>query len=134
MNDERQQMLERIAEDESLVGDLAGDAAERLRQWANDAACTVAQRTDLDDETVRQHIKAIRAIARNAAAQGGDIAMAQQALQALPLSAVPATPDTPAVTLSTPIPPADRPAPPPSLMLRVRTWWRGLWSHVSKDA
>jgi hypothetical protein len=60
MNDARMQMLERISEDESLVGDLHGDQATQLRQWAATTAEAIAQREDLDDQTVATQLNAIR--------------------------------------------------------------------------
>ena len=77
MNDVRTQMLERIGEDESLVGNLQGEKAIQLRQWASTTAESIAQREDLDDRTVASQLNAIRTAARTAAANGGDVTLAQ---------------------------------------------------------
>lgn len=127
MNDARQQMLERIGEDESLTGDLAGDAAEALRQWANDTALTIAQRTDLDDDTVQQQIRAVRTAARKAAAHDGDLTVAQHEFAAL--IAATAAPVPPHQTVTAPVM-----APPNQpVVLRLREWWRGMWSRLPKE-
>ncbi|MBM4412627.1 MAG: hypothetical protein FJ040_04150 [Chloroflexi bacterium] len=127
MNDARQQMLERIAEDESLTGDLAGDAADHLRQWANDTALAVAQRTDLDDETVQRQIRAVRTAARRAAAQAGDVAVAQQEFTRIkdenPSSSAPDAVQPPSAPVVSP--PAASISP--SITTRLRTWWERTW-------
>jgi hypothetical protein len=148
MNDARQQMLERIGEDESLTGDLAGTAAEQLRQWANDTALAIAQRADLDDESVQLQIKAVRTAARTASTHDGDIAVAQRELAALidvataPTVVVPAaepsqpappqaTPDISHTLATIPVPITD-PTPQPTF-LRIRGWLRGIWARVPKE-
>lgn len=133
MNDARQQMLERIAEDESLTGDLGGDAAEALRQWANDTALAIATRDDLDDAAVQLQIRAVRSAARTAAAHDGDLTVARQALATLIAepSVVPpvVTPDSSPEPIPTPeVSPPNQPA-----LLRLRGWWRGVWSRISKE-
>jgi hypothetical protein len=151
MNDARQQMIERIGEDESLVGDLEGDAAEQLRQWANDTAFAIAQRADLDDDTVQQRIKAVRTAARKAATHDGDLMVAQRELDALThgahgslivsvgaeQSSAAAAPvsHSPTETMPTDHTTTERPTASanPSALLRLRGWWRGLWSQVSKE-
>ncbi|MFN5058670.1 MAG: hypothetical protein ACK5GU_01980 [Chloroflexota bacterium] len=144
MNDARQQMLERIGEDESLTGDLAGDAAEQLRQWANDTAYAIAQRDDLDDATVQQYIKAVRIAARKSAAHDGDLTVAQRELATAidatlpavvapnPVSSTPApqlTPDT----IPTPATTTETASAYQPMWLRVRGWWRGMWSRAPKE-
>lgn len=139
MNEARQQMIERIAEDESLVGELAGDAADCLRQWANDTAYAVARRTDLDDATVQAYVRAVRAAARVAAAHDGDLMVAQQTLdQHALLPTIPTVVEVPSPPSAVPpisvtvvdVPAAALPQP---IMLRIRGWWRGIWSHTTKD-
>jgi hypothetical protein len=80
MNDARLQMLERLAEDEALIGDLGGEAAEQLRAWAIQTAEAEARRTDIDDATVAVRIRAIRTATRVAASNDGDIEVAQNHL------------------------------------------------------
>lgn len=144
MNDARQQMLERIGEDESLTGDLAGDAAEQLRQWANDTAYAIAQRDDLDDATVQQYIKAVRIAARKAAAHDGDLTVAQRELATAIDATLPAViaPNPVASTPTPPLPPDTIPTPATTtetvpayqpMWLRVRGWWRGVWSRAPKE-
>ena len=127
MNDARQQMLERIAEDESLTGDLGGDAAEQLRQWANDTALAVAQRTDLADPVVQVHMKAVRTAARTAAQHDGDVAVAQREFDRIIASGhtmmIPTVSERQQVTAQ---------APSPSFVSRMRAWWRDMWSTHDK--
>jgi len=116
MNDARLQMLERLSEDESLVGDLGGEAAETLRAWAVARAEAEALRSDIDDATVQVHIRAIRTATRVAAANGGDPSVAQQHLDTILL--------TPSATLAirtTPLANQVLIPPPPS------PWWARLW-------
>jgi type IV secretory pathway VirJ component len=153
MNEARQQMLERVGEDESLTGDLAGDAAEQLRQWANDIARTIAQRDDLDDETVQQYIKAVRTAARKAATQDGNITVAQRELVAhigdvprllnAPISAVASPVDesthssndvaTPAIQPHHMTPASPSVSAHPHVWGRLRGWWRGMWGRTPKE-
>lgn len=134
MNDVRQQMLERIGEDESLTGDLAGAAAESLRQWANDTALAIATRDDLDDDTVQLQIRAVRTAARKAAAHDGDLTVAHQALATLiaeSSSVVP--PVVSPAPLPEPVPAPEVPSPNQPALLRLRGWWRGLWLRIPKE-
>lgn len=132
MNDARQQMLERIGEDESLTGDLAGDAAEALRQWANDTALIIAQRTDLDDDTVQQQIRAVRTAARKAAAHDGDLTVAQHELATLiATDSVSFTTAPVSTNQSVPAPVESPPNQP--MLFRLRGWWRGMWSRAPKE-
>jgi hypothetical protein len=118
MNDARMQMLERISEDESLVGDLEGDQATQLRQWAATTAEAIAQREDLDDHAVAAQLNAIRAAARITAANGGDITQAPANLaQVLRAS------DRTMAIRTTPLRPI-QPPPPPSLWHRFMSFWR----------
>ena len=132
MNDARQQMLERIGEDESLTGDLDGDVAEALRQWANDTALIIAQRTDFDDDMVQQQIRAVRTAARKAAAHDGDLTVAQHefaALIAADAASATATPVPPHQTVTAPV----MASPNQPVLLRLREWWRGIWSRIPKE-
>ncbi len=132
MNDARQQMLERIGEDESLTGDLGGDAAEALRQWANDTALAIAQRSDLDDDMVQQQIRAVRTAARKAAAHDGDLTVAQHELAALIATHSAPTPTPPAPPHQSVTVPVESPPNQP-MLFRLRGWWRGLWSRLPKE-
>lgn len=117
MNDARTQMLERMSEDESLVGDLDGDRATQLRQWAVATAETYAQREDIDDATVATTIRAIRTATRVAAANGGDTKTAQAHLDQLL-----AVPSTTIAIRTGPLVPPSPPAP----------WWRRIFSFWRK--
>jgi len=118
MNDARTQMLERISEDESLVGDLEGDQATQLREWATTTAESIAQREDLDDQTVAAQLDAIRTAARVTAANGGDVTQAQANFaQVLRAS------DRTMAIRTTPLRPIQPPAPP-SLWQRFKSFWR----------
>ncbi len=117
MNDVRTQMIERMYEDETLVGDLAGDTAMRLRQWAIHQAEQCAQRRDLDDASVITNVRAIRTAARVAASNGGDPRVAQAHLDKLL-----AAPNTTVAIRTTPLAP-----PPPEL-----PWWRRIFSFWRK--
>ena len=118
MNDARTQMLERISEDESLVGDLEGDQATQLREWAATTAESIAQRDDLDDQTVAAQLDAIRTAARVTAANGGDVTQAQANFaQVLRAS------DRTMAIRTTPLRPIQPPAPP-SLWQRFKSFWR----------
>ena len=139
MNDARQQMLERIGEDESLTGDLAGAAADAVRQWANDTAVAIAGRDDLDDATVQQHIRAVRTAARTAASHDGDLALAQRELAQLlaqPLNpAVVVAPDQTVLADAAPMNQTEshHANTHQPVLLRIRGWWRGIWSRESKE-
>ena len=118
MNDARMQMLERISEDESLVGDLEGDQATQLREWAATTAESIAQREDLDDQAVAAQLNAIRTAARITAANGGDVTQAQANFaQVLRAS------DRTMAIRTTPLRPI-QPPPPPSLWQRFTSFWR----------
>ena len=118
MNDARTQMLERISEDESLVGDLEGDQATQLRQWAMTTAEAIAQRDDLDDGAVATQLNAIRTAARITAANGGDLTQANANFaQVLNAS------DRTVAIRTTPLRPIQAP-PPPSLWQRFVSFWR----------
>ena len=118
MNDARTQMLERISEDESLVGDLEGDQATQLRQWAMTTAEAIAQRDDLDDQAVAAQLNAIRTAARITAANGGDVSQAQANFaQVLRAS------DRTMAIRTSPLRPV-QPPPPPSLWQRFVSFWR----------
>lgn len=116
MNDARTQMLERISEDETLVGDLAGEQATAMRQWAIHTAEHYAQRTDLDDTAVADAVRAIRTAARVAAANGGDTQTAQAHLNQL--LAVPST------TIAIRTAPLVAPPPPAPWWQRWFAFWR----------
>ena len=118
MNDARMQMLERISEDESLVGDLEGDQATQLREWAATTAELIAQREDLDDQAVATQLDAIRTAARITAANGGDVTQAQANFaQVLRAS------DRTMAIRTTPLRPI-QPPPPPNLWQRFVSFWR----------
>jgi hypothetical protein len=144
MNEARQQMLERISEDESLTGDLAGVAAEQLRQWANDTAHAIALRDDLDDETVQRQIRAVRTAARTAAAHDGDVTVAQRELSAHigDVSQALNAPVDDAESTHTPNDIATPVIQPPQMNLahapapvwgRLRGWLRGMWTRTPKE-
>ena len=133
MNDARQQMLERIGEDESLTGDLDGDAAETLRQWANDTALAIATRDDLDDATVQQQIRAVRSAARTAAAHDGDLTVAHQALATLIAESSVVPPVVTPASSPESIPVPEVPSPNQPALLRLRGWWRRIWSRIPKE-
>lgn len=115
MNDARTQMLERMYEDENLVGDLAGEQATAMRQWAIQTAESYVQRADLDDAAVANAIRAIRTAARVAAANGGDTHTAQAHLNQLL-----AVPNTTMAIRTAPLLPAPQP------------WWRRWFSFWRK--
>ena len=115
MNDARTQMLERMYEDESLVGDLAGEDATRLRQWAIATATQYLQRSDIDDATLANTMRAIRTATRVAAGNGGNLATAQAHLDQL--LAVPST------TMAIRTTPLQTPPAP---------WWRRIFSFWHK--
>lgn len=118
MNDARMQMLERMSEDESLVGDLEDDQATQLRMWAVTTAEAIAHRQDLDDRAVATQLNAIRTAARITAANGGDISQAPVNLAQV----LRATDRTMAIRTA-PLRPL-QPAPPPSLWQRFISFWR----------
>jgi hypothetical protein len=118
MNDARTQMLERISEDESLVGDLEGDQATQLREWAVTTAESIAQRADLDDQTVAVQLNAIRMAARITAANGGDVSQAQANLDQVLRGS-----DHTVAIRTTPLRPI-QPAPSPSWWQRFTSFWR----------
>lgn len=123
MNDARTQMLERMYEDESLVGDLAGDRATQLRQWAIAQAEQYLQRTDLDDTAAMNAVRAIRTATRVAAGNGGDTSAAQAHLDKLLDK-----PNTTMAIRTSPLPEPehdDSPEPP-------EPWWRRLFSFWRK--
>ena len=72
MNDRRTELIERIGEDEGLTGDLEGDAALALRQWADTQARREASADQHDDAFVSQRISIIRTVARTVAAQAAN--------------------------------------------------------------
>ncbi|MFM7677369.1 MAG: hypothetical protein ACKO83_00820 [Roseiflexaceae bacterium] len=115
MNDARTQMLERMYEDETLVGDLAGEQATTLRQWAITTAETYLQRSDIDDATVANMIRAVRTATRVAASNGGNPMTAQAHLNQL--LAVPST------TMAIRTTPLNTPPVP---------WWRRIFSFWRK--
>ena len=66
MDAHRKQLIERIHDDEKLVGDLGGAQADALRAWAVRQA-TIEAHAALDDITVTQRVMMIRSVARSAA-------------------------------------------------------------------
>ncbi|MFM2308231.1 MAG: hypothetical protein RLY87_351 [Chloroflexota bacterium] len=125
MNEQRAQMLERINEDEGLVGDLGGDAASALRTWAVDQAARDASSTVYDDRTVAQRISMIRTVARTAAERalrdGIDPVVEAQRQYAV----LSAAPDTTMAIRTGPL----RPARP---VVQPRRWWQRLLFWRSK--
>jgi hypothetical protein len=121
-SDRRQRIIERIQEDERLRGDLAGEAARALVEWAvrrAEAAIDAAQ----SDESVDAAVMAIRAAARAAAHSGATtaqevIAKAEAAL-ALPehahVSGIAAPADSSASGVQAGTEPID--APPPIMAM-----------------
>lgn len=125
MNEQRSLMLERISEDEGLVGDLAGAAAESLRSWAQAQALTEAQSPTLDDRSVSQRISLIRSVSRSVAdraahASFDPVTEAQRQYQLLC-----GAPDTTMAIRTGPLRPV-RPVAPPKL------WWQRLLFWRSK--
>jgi len=125
MNEQRSMMVERISEDESLVGDLAGTAAESLRGWAINQAMAEAQSPTLDDRTVSQRISLIRSVSRSVAdrvaiAPFDPVTEAQRQYQLLC-----SAPDTTMAIRTGPLRPV-RPVAAP------KTWWQRLLFWRSK--
>ena len=125
MNEQRMQMLERISEDEGLVGDLGGNAAVALRSWAvTQAQDEVSSRT-LDDRTVAQRLSMIRTVARSAADRAlrdGIDAVGEAQRQYALLSVAP---DTTMAIRTGPM----RPVQP---LAQPRRWWQRLMFWRSK--
>jgi hypothetical protein len=117
-SDRRQQIVERIQEDERLRGDLAGEAAMALVQWAvQRAEATIA--TSQPDEVVDTAVTAIRSAARSAARSGATtaqevIAQAEAELKRTKSDAASgsaAHPDSPASGVQAGTESVDAPAP-----------------------
>lgn len=125
MNEQRSMMLERISEDEGLVGDLAGAAAESLRSWAHTQALTEAQSLTLDDRTVAQRISLIRSVSRSVADRAAHapfdpVTEAQRQYQLLC-----GAPDTTMAIRTGPLRPVRS-------VLAPKTWWQRLLFWRSK--
>ena len=125
MNEERSMMLERISEDEGLVGDLAGPAALALRRWATSQAEREAQSISLDDRTVTQRISIIRTVARSAAARAVRDGIDPVTEAHRQYAVMCAAPDTTMAIRTGPLRPV-RPVAPP------RSWWQRLLFWRSK--
>lgn len=105
-------MIERIQEDERLRGDLVGEAAQQLVDWAIAKVRTLTDNPAQPDAEVEAQVQAVRMAARHAAQAGAAepeavVARAEAALATLPSQSVPrsSTPDTtqtpaPSTTLS----------------------------------
>ncbi len=88
-----QRFLERIQEDERLRGDLMGDAATALVQWASEQVQQVAGDPARPDAEVEAAVKTIRMVAAQAA-RNGDSTPEQVVAEASALLAAQVSPPT----------------------------------------
>lgn len=97
-NERQQRLIERVQEDERLRGDLEGDVAKALVQWASERVGVAAADPTRPDAEVEAEAQAIRAAARTAARAGESdarqvVALAEEMLrQGIGASASPPPP------------------------------------------
>lgn len=86
-NSRQQRMIERVQEDERLRGDLAGENAQQLVDWATAKVRAFAADANQSDDEVEAQVQAVRFAARHAAQAGVHephriIALAEETLAA----------------------------------------------------
>jgi len=113
-NSRQQRMIERVEEDQHLRGDLVGETAQQLLDWATAKVRALTDDPAQPDAEVEAQVQAVRLAARQAARAGaaepqGVVALAEAALAA----------DTPAM----PLPQIAQPTPWQRWRERVRRWF-----------
>lgn len=120
-NSRQQRLLERLEEDERLRGDLAGEAAQQLLDWARTKVLALTNDPSRPDSEVEAQVQAVRSAARQAARAG-----TQEAQQVVALAEAAYAATMPSKTFSTAniIQPYEHETERPSRLQRTWRNWR----------